>query len=77
MGVLPGSVWPHRDSDCYGFVPMFMAPDANTVHTVAEVWGDVVQQPMEADGTVAILRDDDGALFGCFHRTDDPDQVKE
>ena len=43
----------------------------------AKYGGKVVIPMLEADGSLAILMDDSGAIFGYYHRTDKPDDIKQ
>jgi hypothetical protein len=80
-GVLPRQAWPSTEADAPStWVPFFYAPSHEDVHIVAssiqQYQGTVLLAPMMADGTVTILKDNEGAIFGYYHRTDDPNQIK-
>eukprot|EP00039_Didymoeca_costata_P004585 m.74472 g.74472 ORF g.74472 m.74472 type:complete len:273 (+) comp12463_c0_seq3:451-1269(+) len=82
-GVLPRLAFPNPGP--YEAIPtwvvFFMAPNQQAVYEAAEnlpkFGGKLVVPPMEADGTVVICQDEEGAIFGYYHRTDPPDEIKQ
>lgn len=79
-GVLPHTSWPSVESPTW--VPFFYASSKEAVEEVSatietKYGGKVVIPMLEADGSLAILMDDSGAIFGYYHRTDKPDDIKQ
>eukprot|EP00051_Salpingoeca_urceolata_P011988 m.148982 g.148982 ORF g.148982 m.148982 type:complete len:320 (+) comp17335_c0_seq1:53-1012(+) len=62
------------------YLPFFEVASQSDLHVQLEAvvkhGGDVVKEPFDADGTVAIVRDPLQAAFALYQRTDDPTQTK-